>query len=114
MVVESTVRETAIAYAERELYDDAEVTFVGMADTSKGTRVGLEVQLKDGSLFGAFLGALVGALVGVLISLPLVFVLPNSFPSSSSPRPGAGRTSCTVRWRPRSTRLSPSTRTAAW
>lgn len=80
MVVESTVRETAIAYAERELYDDAEVTFVGMADTSKGTRVGLEVQLKDGSLFGAFLGALVGALVGVLISLPLVFVLPQLIP----------------------------------
>ncbi|SFR30895.1 MULTISPECIES: hypothetical protein [Halorubrum] len=81
MVVESTVRETAIAYAERELYDGAvEVTFVGMADAPKGTRVGLEVQLKDGSLFGAFLGALVGAFVGVLLSLILVFVLPQLIP----------------------------------
>ena len=80
MVVESTVRETAIAYAERELYDDAEVTFVGMADTPKGTRVGLEVQLKRGSLFGAFFGALVGALLAALLSLPLIFILPQLVP----------------------------------
>lgn len=76
MVDEATVRETAIEYAEIELYDPIEVTFVGMTDAPKGTRVGLEVQLEEGSLFGAFLGSLLGLLLALIVSLPFAFIFP--------------------------------------
>ena len=76
MVDEATVRETAIEYAELELYDPVEVAFVGMTDAPNGTRVGLKVQLKEGSLFGGFLGSLLGLVLGLIVSLPFVFIFP--------------------------------------